>query len=154
MGLLGLSKRNPKYHQGYYQPKNPFKFIGEGPIIYRSGLELKFMRWCDNAETVLRWSSESVKIPYYDSVQRKNRHYFVDNFVEIKEGSNIKRYLVEIKPFRQTQEPKATKGKKKSSLLYETVAWKNNCDKWSFARDFAKKHGMEFIIITEKELNQ
>ena len=65
----------------------------------------------------------------------------------------IKKYLVEVKPWKQTQEPKATKGKKKSNLLYEQVAWKNNCDKWSFAREFAKKHGMDFIIITEKELN-
>lgn len=152
MGSLGL-KKNPKYKQGYYNPSHPEKYIGKGDIIYRSGLELKFMLWCDKTDTILRWSSESIIIPYYDSVQKKNRKYYIDNFVEIQEGSNIKRYLVEIKPHKQTLEPKSTKGKSKSNLLYEKVMYQNNSDKWKYAREFAKKHDMEFIIITEKELN-
>lgn len=153
MGLLGLQKKNPKFYQGYYKCINPEKYIGKGPIVYRSGLELKFMRWCDKTDTILRWSSESIPIPYYDSHQKKWRKYFVDNFVEIKEGAEIKKYLVEIKPHKQTLEPVKSKSKKKTSLLYEQMMWINNCDKWNFAKEFAKKHGMEFIIITEKELN-
>lgn len=154
MGNLGLSKRNKKFHQGSYIPKNIQKYIGNiDNIIYRSGLELKFFRWADNNSNVLEWASEEIVVPYYDSLQRKNRKYFIDAYVKIKEGNIVKKYLVEIKPWKQTQEPKATKNKKKSNLLYEQVAWKNNCDKWAFAKDFAKKHGMEFIIITEKELN-
>lgn len=154
MGSLGLSKRNSKFHQGFYAPKNPSKYIGKlDNIIYRSGLELKLFRWADNNANVLEWNSEEVTIPYFDSVQKKNRKYFIDAYVKIKEGDKIKKYLIEVKPWKQTQEPKATKNKKKSNLLYEQVTWKNNCDKWSFAREFAKKHGMDFIIITEKELN-
>lgn len=153
MGKLPL-KRNNKYHQGYYNPINPKKYIGKGDIIYRSGLELKFMLWCDKTDTIKRWSSETITVPYYDSVQKKNRLYYVDNFVEIQEGDNIKKYLIEIKPHKQTIEPKATKGKRKSNLLYEQLQWVNNHnDKWPAARAFAKNHGMEFIIITEKELN-
>ena len=152
MGLLGLQKKNPKFNQGYYKPINFSKYIGKGPIIYRSGLELKFMRWCDKTDSIQKWSSESIAIPYYDSVQRKNRHYYVDNYVEILEGETLKKYLVEIKPYKQTQKPIPSKGKKKSNLLYEQVMYQNNCDKWKFAKEFAKKHGVEFIIITEKEL--
>lgn len=152
MGLLGL-KKNPKYYQGFYNPIFPEKYIGKGDIIYRSGLELKFMKWCDKTDTILKWSSESIAIPYWDSVQKKNRKYFVDNFVEIQEGEIIKKYLVEIKPHKQTLEPKSTKGKRKANLLYEKVMYQNNLDKWKYAKDFAKKHDMEFIIITEKELN-
>lgn len=152
MGLLGLQKKNPRFYQGYYTPILPEKYIGNGPIIYRSGLELKFMRWCDKTDTILKWSSEPLAIPYYDTLQKKKRHYYVDNFVEIKEGNNIKRYLVEIKPYKQTQAP-IVKGKKKSSLLYEQIQWTNNNDKWDAAKNFAISHGMEFIIITEKELN-
>jgi hypothetical protein len=152
MGLLGL-KKNPKYYQGFYNPIHPEKYIGKGDIIYRSGLELKFMKWCDKTDTILRWSSETIAIPYWDSVQKKNRKYYVDNFVEILEGDIIKKYLVEIKPYKQTLEPKSTKGKRKANLLYETVMYQNNLDKWKYAKDFAKKHDMEFIIITEKELN-
>ena len=154
MGSLGLSKRNKKFHQGLYNPKNFQKYIGNiNNIIYRSGLELKFFRFCDNSPNVVEWGSEEVVIPYFDTWQRKNRKYFIDAYVKIQEGDIVKKYLVEVKPWKQTQEPKAGKGKKKSNLLYEQVAWKNNMDKFQSAREFAKKHGMEFIIITEKELN-
>jgi hypothetical protein len=151
MGLLGL-KKNPKFKQGFYKAINPEKYVGKGPIIYRSGLELKFMLWCDKTDTILKWSSESIPITYYDSVQRKNRKYYVDNYVEILEGVNIKKYLVEIKPYKQTIKPEIIKGKKKSNIIYEQTMWLNNNDKWKFAKEFAKNHGMEFIIITEKEL--
>jgi hypothetical protein len=153
MGNLPL-KKDSRFKQGFYAPKNPSKYIGKlDNIIFRSGLELKLFRWADNNVNVLEWNSEEFAIPYFDSLQRKNRKYFIDSYVKIKEGDKIKKYLIEVKPWKQTQEPKATKNKKKSNLLYEQVAWKNNCDKWSFAREFAKKHGMDFIIITEKELN-
>lgn len=154
MGTLGLSKKNKKYYQGFYKPKNIQKYVGKiDNIIYRSGLELKFFRFCDDNPNVVEWGSEEIKIPYVDSLQRKSRTYFVDAYVKIREGDIVKKYLVEVKPWKQTQEPKAGKGKKKSNLLYEKIAFQNNMDKFSSAREFAKKHGMEFIIITEKELN-
>lgn len=154
MGNLGLSKRNNKFYQGYYNPKYPQKYVGKlDNIIYRSGLELKLFRWADNNQNVLEWNSEEIAIPYFDSVQNKNRKYFIDAYVKIQEGNITKKYLIEVKPYKQTQEPKATRNKKKSNLLYEQVTWRNNCDKWAKAKEFAKKHGMDFIIITEKELN-
>ena len=154
MGSLGLSKRNKKFHQGFYVPKNIQKYVGKiDNIIYRSGLELKFFRFCDNNPNVVEWGSEEIAVPYFDTLQRKQRKYFIDAYVKIQEGDIVKKYLVEVKPWKQTQEPKAGKGKKKANLLYEQVAWKNNMDKFQSAREFAKKHGMEFIIITEKELN-
>lgn len=149
---LGLVK-NPKYKQGYYKPINPEKYIGKEPPIYRSGLELKFFIFCDKNENVTKWASEPFPIPYFDTIQKKWRKYYVDNFVEIKEGTNIKRYLIEIKPFKQTKEPESKRGKQKKNLLYEQMMWKNNCDKWNFCKDFAKKNGLEFIIITEKDLS-
>jgi hypothetical protein len=154
MGSLGLSKRNKKFHQGFYVPKNIQKYVGKiDNIIYRSGLELKFFRFCDNNPNVVEWGSEEIKIPYRDTLQQKTRTYFVDAYVKIQEGDIVKKYLVEVKPWKQTQEPKAGKGKKKANLLYEQVAFQNLQDKIKFAKEFAKKHGMEFIIITEKELN-
>lgn len=153
MGSLGLTNKNPKFYQGFFAPKNPQKYIGKNQIIYRSGLELKFFRFCDNNPNVLEWSSEEIKIPYWDTLQKKNRTYFVDAYVKIKEGEITKKYLVEVKPWKQTREPKATKGKKKSNLLYEQVMYQNLLDKKKFAQEFAKKHGMDFIIITERELN-
>lgn len=145
-------KRDSRFHQGYYKPINKNKFMGD-VAIYRSSLERKFFHFCDNNPNVIKWGSECIKIPYFDSIQKKNRTYFVDNYVVIKEGDILKKYLVEIKPHKQTMEPKSSKGKKKSHLLYESIQYHNNCDKWKFAKEFAKKNGMEFIIITEKELN-
>ncbi len=60
---------------------------------------------------------------------------------------------MEIKSFKHTQEPKEGKGRKKSNILYEKIQHRNNQDKWESAKKYAKKVGMEFIIITEKELN-
>jgi hypothetical protein len=145
-------KKDKRFHQGYYKPKNKEKFIGDF-AIFRSGLERKFFSFCDNNPNIIKWGSECIQIPYFDTVKKKNRTYHVDNYVEIREGSVIKKYLIEVKPHKQTLEPKGGKGKKKSHLLYETVQYMNNCDKWACARDFAKKIGGEFIIITEKDLN-
>lgn len=145
-------KRDSRFHQGVYQPKNKEKFIGT-EAIFRSGLELKFFRFCDGNPKVLKWGSENVKVPYFDTQEKKNRTYYVDNFVMIREGDQVTKYLIEIKPFKQTKEPKDTGKRKKSHLLYEQQMYKNNQDKWNAARAFAKKCGMKFLIITEKDLN-
>ena len=77
--------------------------------------------------------------------------YFVDNYVEIKEGNNIKKYLVEIKPSQQTKPPQ-TKYRKKQHLLYEQKNYVINQAKWEAAKKYGNKRGLTFIILTEKEL--
>lgn len=144
-------KKDRRFHQGVYKPSNPEKCINS-ECIFRSGLELKFFRFCDKNPNVLEWGSECIKIPYYDSFKNKNRTYYVDNYVKILEGTVVKRYLVEIKPYKQILEPKKTKGKSQKNFLYESIQYRNNCDKWDQARKFAKKMGAEFIILSEKEL--
>ena len=94
-----------KYRQGVFVPKNLKKFIGS-KAVYRSGLELKFFRFCDDNPNILQWSSENVVVPYVSPLDKRVHRYFVDNYIMIKEGENIKRYLVEIKPFNQTKPPK------------------------------------------------
>ena len=141
---------NKKYRQGVFTPKNNSKFGGDY-AYYRSGLELKFFRFCDSSENVIFWTSESVKVSYISPIDNKSHRYYVDNFVIIREGSVIKKYLVEIKPSKQTQPP-ATKYKKKQHLLYEQAMYVVNQAKWQAAREFCKKRGFEFIILTEKDL--
>ena len=94
-----------KYRQGIFTPVNQDKFIGN-KAIYRSGLELRFMRFCDSNDNVLRWGSENVIIPYISPLDGRVHKYYVDNFVIIKEGEIIKKYLIEIKPSSQTAPPK------------------------------------------------
>ena len=139
-----------KWRQGIFVPKNQDKFIGT-KATYRSGLELKFFRFCDDSLNVLKWGSENVVVPYRSPLDNKLHRYYVDNLVVIREGEEIKKYLVEIKPYKQTKKPQ-TKYRKKSHLLYEQKAYITNQAKWVAARDYCKKCGFTFIIITEKEL--
>jgi hypothetical protein len=140
-----------KYRQGKFVPINKDKFIGSH-AIYRSGLELKFMRFCDNNPNVLKWGSENIVVPYISPLDGRVHRYFVDNFVIIKEGSIVKRYLIEIKPSKQTQPPN-TKYKKKEHLIYEQSMYVVNSAKWDAARKFCKLKGFDFLILTEKHLN-
>ena len=139
-----------RYRQGVFIPKNQDKFIGT-KAIYRSGLELKFFRFCDNNQNVLTWGSENVIVPYVSPLDWKVHRYFVDNYVVIKEGESIKKYLIEIKPYKQTKIPK-TKYKKKSHLIYEQKAYVINTAKWEAAKRFCHKKGYEFLILTEKDI--
>ncbi len=141
------------FKQGKYKPVNRQKYIGGKLPEYRSSWELKFFTWCDKNINVIKWSSESVIVPYISPVDGKAHRYFVDNTVTLKEGNDIKRYLVEIKPYSQTQPPVHSNRKKKSTLLYEHVTYAVNQAKWAAARKIAAKRNMEFIILTENELN-
>ena len=143
---LGL-KRDYRFHQGYYKPKYPSKYIGKEPPIYRSGIELKFFKFCDDSDNVIKWSSEPLGIPYFDPIANRHRKYYVDNFVEIKEGNVVKRYLIEIKAIKDTKKPERKKGKKKSSLLFEEATFTTNMCKWISANQFCKDNKMEFLLL-------
>ena len=139
------------FTQGTFKPTNPQKFMGR-TAKYRSSYELAFFRWADRNPNVLKWGSENVVIPYISKVDNNVHRYFVDNFVMIKEGAVTKKYLIEIKPQKQTVEPVITKRKKTTTILYEQTEWARNTSKWEAAQKWAKIHGMEFIILTEHDL--
>ena len=63
----------------------------------------------------------------------------------------IKKYLIEVKPERFTKPPNTNKRKTKR-LLEEIAQYGVNEAKWKSAKDFCKAQGMEFRIVTEKEL--
>jgi len=91
-------------------------------------------------------------VPYKSPIDNKVHRYYVDNFLVLKEGEAIKKYLVEIKPSSQTQKPVHSNRKKKQTILYENAQYAVNMAKWEAAKLFAKHKGFEFIILTEKEL--
>lgn len=148
-----IFKRDPRFKQGIFKPKNPKKFLGE-MAIYRSSYELRFFRWADENPNVLEWSSESIIIPFISPIDGKGHRYYVDNYCVLREGNTIKKYLIEIKPSTQTKRPVATKNKKPASLIYEQTKWIVNQAKWEAATKYAKQKGLEFIVLTEKELFQ
>lgn len=148
-------KRYRRYKQGVFRPRNKDKYKGSTPIIYRSGLELKYMHWCDTSSNVLEWGSESVIIPYIKPIDGKVHRYYVDFNTVIKDKDRkIKKYLIEIKPYRQTLPPKVTSKRNKMRLLKEQVTYATNLSKWNAAKQWCKKHGYEFLIVTDRDLSK
>lgn len=140
-------------YKGLYHPKNVKKYAGDYTnIVYRSSYELRFMKWCDLNESVLRWSSEEFVIPYVSPIDRLLHRYFVDFFIEVQtKMGKTKKYLVEVKPYRYTQPPVIPK-RKTQRFITEVKQWGVNQAKWEAAKKYAKTFGWEFIIITEKDL--
>jgi hypothetical protein len=74
--------------------------------------------------------------------------------MKMKINNQIKKYMVEIKPFRQTQDPKNfdQSRKRKKTIIYENLNYLKNVAKWSAAKKWCVSQGYEFNILTEKEL--
>ena len=137
-----------RYKQGKYIPRLPKKYKGDyRNIVYRSSWEYKFMQWCDNTSSVVEWGSEEIAIPYISPVDGKRHKYYPDFYVKVKN----KKYMVEVKPTRQTKEPKTQK-KITKRYVTEVVTYSVNKAIWKAAEEFCKDYGWEFMLITEKEL--
>jgi hypothetical protein len=146
--------REGKYNQGRFHPQNPEKYKGDYKnIIYRSSWEIKFMRYCDRNPNILEWGSEEFFIPYFDPTTNKVRRYFPDFFIKVKTSSNeIKRYVIEVKPKRQTVPPQQTPKKRQKTFINEVMTYEKNIAKWKAAREFCEDRRIEFKIITEDDL--
>lgn len=149
-----MTKKFREFKQGLFKPINPSKCLNKSDITYRSHMEFRFMKMCDKNPLVLEWSSESIIIPYHNVVKNKVCRYFVDAYVKIQTPQGEKQFIIEIKPERQTEKPKASNRKKKSTIIYENAMYAVNTKKWEAAKQFARKRGMEFLIITEKDLEK
>lgn len=142
-----------RFIQGTYNPRNPQKYKGSLPIIYRSSYELKFMEVCDSNSNIIQWGNESIVIPYVSPKDNRVHRYFLDFNITVKNQNNqIQKYIVEIKPDKQTKAP-ITEGKRVTkSLIYEQVMFAINSAKWASAKEWAEKHNYKFVIITQNEL--
>lgn len=141
------------YSQGIYPLRNPQKYKGSMPVVYRSHPEFLMMRKFDITPRILEWASESIVIPYIKPTDGRIHRYFVDFTVKMREndGSTVI-YLVEYKPSKKIQQPTQSSRKNPKTLLYEMEEYAVNCSKWDAARQYATKHNMKFQIVTEKEL--
>lgn len=158
-------------YKSKFKPKNPRKYIGKNihNIICRSTWELGLAKYCDTNSTVIKWSLESVIIPYIDQLCVKPRRYFMDFYIETRTGQKM---LVEVKPFNQTQAPNQYKKKYKElktilnespNMIYHpkvlkkynsVITFAKNKDKWITARKYANEHNMDFHIWTENTLRE
>ncbi len=140
-------------YKGRYRPSNPKKYKGDSSnIIYRSLWERKFMVYCDNQTKILEWGSEEIVLPYRSPIDNKVHRYYPDFYIKVRESNGkIKRYIIEIKPKKQTVEPKMKKRKTKG-YIYEVYEYAKNQAKWKAAEEFCKDRMWEFKVLTEEEL--
>ena len=140
-------------YKGKYYPSYPRKYKGDPTnIIYRSLWERKFMVYCDKNESILEWASEEISIPYRSPIDNRVHRYFPDFYMKVKErGGNVKRYVIEVKPAKQTKPPVKQKRQTKG-YIREAYEYAKNQAKWKMAREFCADRQWEFKVVTEKEL--
>jgi hypothetical protein len=136
-----------------FRPLNPNKYAGDPTkIVCRSGIEKRYMKYFDEASSILKWGSEEIVIPYQHPVDKKVHRYFPDFIIKLKDKTGkIKVFIVEIKHSSDTIKP--VKGKKQvKRFLTEAVTWEVNNAKWAAAKAWAAKRKIEFIVLTEREI--
>ena len=134
--------------KGRFIPKHPEKYLGNPErIIFRSSWEVRLFKWLDSTPAVLQWASEEFSIPYLHPFEKRVAQYYPDALVIYKDKfGNLKKEIVEIKPYKETVlTPKASDQDKYALAV--------NQAKWKAAADFAAKQGMSFRVITEVTLN-
>ena len=152
-----VPRKNGHYRQGYFIPDFPEKYLGDrNKIIFRSGYELKFAKFCDLNSKILKWSSETIQVPYHHPIENKIKNYNIDFFIKVlQDDGSTKDYIVEVKPQKKLQKPilEGRKTQKKlESHLYQMKEYLINLEKFTAAKKWAQDRGWEFIIVTEKFL--
>jgi len=163
---------NAKTKQGYYKVRNKEKYIGDPSlIVYRSSWEFAFCKWADYSPSILRWSSEPIKIPYYDRISKleeckklgldpnnpKNwviKNYNTDFWVEVdKGGDRPEKWFVEVKPKHKLKKPSPPPPnsplKEIKRFNIQAKEYIINEAKFAALDEWAKKHGAKFYIFTE-----
>ena len=136
-------------YKGFFRPRKISKYKGDHrKIVYRSKLELTFMKYCDDNDAILEWSSEEIIIPYRSPVYGKLHRYFPDFWVRTPNGQT----LIEIKPKIQTKPPKPSKNKRR--YLREVKVWGVNEAKWKAAMEYCENKGWNWKIITDVDLTK
>lgn len=164
-------------YQGYYKVHNPQKYVGDPSlVVYRSSWEYSFCKFCDYSESVQRWSSEPLKIPYYDRVSKlaecrkigldpnnpKNwikKNYNTDFWVEIKKPDDtIEKWFIEIKPKNELKKPvpppKTAPLKEHKRFNQRAKTFLINEAKYAAMNEFAKRNNCKFYVFTEDELSR
>lgn len=142
-----------KVQKGKFSPRYPEKYMGNlEMIVYRSSWELILMNRFDLSRGVKKWSSEPGWIPYINPMKddrNKASRYFPDFYMQNVEGN---KFIIEVKPFKQTQPPRQPQRKTKS-FFEECATFSINQAKWNAAERFCIERGFEFVILTENEIN-
>jgi hypothetical protein len=166
---------NARTKQGYYKVQNKEKYMGDpNLVIFRSSWEHTFCRWCDFSPSILRWSSEPIRVPYYDRVSKldelkrqgldpnnpKNwvvKYYNTDYWIEVAKGDGTtQKMFVEIKPSGKLKKPippndnAPLKEVRRFNLLAKEYLI--NEAKFAALKAWAERSGAQFWVFTEETL--
>ena len=136
-----------RFARGKFVPTHPEKYVGNRSPTYRSSWEWAFMRFCDTNESILKWDSEAVQIPYRDPTTNRNTVYIPDFFIQsVDKNGKILTELIEVKPQNQTVFEKVGKNK------HNQLQYAKNQVKWRAAYAWCARQGIKFRILTEQDL--
>ena len=111
------------------------------------------MVYCVRNSKILEWGSEEIALPYISPHDNRVHRYFPDFYIKVQENTGkVKRYLIEVKPLKQTTTPKRPKRQTKG-YIREAFEYARNQAKWKAAREYCADRMWEFKVITEKELD-
>lgn len=166
-------------HQGWfskdYPMRHPEKYIGDvNLIIYRSSWEFAFCKWCDSSPSILRWSSEPIKVPYYDRVSKleeckrqgldpnnpKNwviKNYNTDFWIEVDKGEGkTQKMFIEIKSSEKLKKPippsPSAPLREQRKFNAQAKEYLINEAKFAALNAWAERSGAKFYVFTEKTL--
>jgi len=142
-----MAKKRSAAAYGRFIPRHPEKYLGNPDnIFFRSSWEITFLKWLDMTPAVLRYGSEELAIPYLHPIDKKVHRYFPDAVVIYKDkDGNIKKEVVEIKPYKETVMTPKTSDRDKLVIAV-------NHAKWEAAQRFCATNGMTFRVVTEKTM--
>jgi len=151
MTSIKANKPNKKsgFVQGYFPLNEAKKYQGPGPIIYRSSWEKKFCIYCERNPEIIAWSSESLSLKYFNSLDSRYHTYFPDFIVKLRDGRTV---MIEVKPKAQLKKPEAPKRKTQKaieSFKWAYEAWVTNMCKKKAAEEFCKARNWEYMLVTE-----
>ncbi len=110
------------------------------------------MKYCDINAAILEWGSEEIIVPYRCPTDGRVHRYYPDFYIKVRDKQGyLKKYIIEIKPKKQTKPPDVPKRKTKKYLT-EVNTFMKNAAKWKAARNFCDDRGMDFLILTEDHL--
>jgi hypothetical protein len=135
-----------KYAQGKFTIKNPHKYVGTGTPRYRSGWEFAFMTFADNNDSVVKWASEAIRIPYRNPLTGKQTVYVPDFLIQYKTKNNkLCTEVIEIKPKKQSLIESKQSARDRAAVAV-------NYAKWDAATKWCKHQGLIFRVITEDDI--
>ena len=127
-----------------FKPLHPRKYKGNpNNIICRSTWERKFCNYCDQSANILEWGSEEFWIPYR-APDGKPRRYFPDFIIKVKESTgDLKTYVIEVKPLKQTKPPNKRKRMYRDQRISEIYEGTSEIQRIVIARSLLKEYAVD-----------